>query len=223
MSDIKSKISKILEKANSTTHEGEAAALIAKAEALMAKHQIEAFELGDNSDPVGMTQGVQAQSGPIAYKSHLQLALAKYYGCRAIRKMQDRRIWIVELVGAESARITTELMTDFVWQQCNAEARKIAKAEGIKPGPVQRRIINALCARIYDLVADRQETTPKTKIAQKNALVQVDAIEAWITKHYPNLSSSKGGRRSTSEQAKKAAAGISLHRQTGGAAQKRIA
>ena len=222
MSDMRQKIKALLDKAASTTHEGEAAVFIAKAEQLMEKHQIEAHELGDASDPVDMTRGVSGQSGPVAYKTHLQRALARYYGCENIRVWDSRKTWHLELVGPLSARITTELMTDFVWKQCNAEARKIAKEQGGKPGPMQRRIVNALCFRIRDLIAEREEVAPKNAVAAENALVLKNATVAKFEELYPDVVLSKGSSRSTTDAAKKAAAGISLNRQTTGATVKRI-
>lgn len=222
---IKAKIQKIIAKANSTTHEAEASALMAKAEAMMLEHQIHAYELGDDSDPVGMTFGVNGQSGPVAYKTHLQRALAAYYGCRAIRQWLDNKKWRLELVGAESARITTELMTDFVWKQVNDEARALAKEEGLKPGPVQRRIINALVARIYREAEEKKASdrvAVNNETAKKNALAVVNAVDAWVDEHYSGLKMSKGSKRSTSAKAREAAGRVSLHRQTTGSKTLRI-
>jgi 8-oxo-dGTP pyrophosphatase MutT (NUDIX family) len=220
---MKTKIKALLDKAASTEYEAEASIFIAKAEKLMEEHQISAHELGDDSDPIGMTKGVNGQTGPTAYKTHLQRALSRYYGCENIRIWHaGNKKWHLELVGALSARVTTELMTDFVWKQCNAAARELAQETGLKPGPLQRRIVNSLCSRIYQIIADRADDVPKTEVAAKNSLVVKNATLALYEELYPNATKSRAASRSTTAATRKAAAGISLHRQTSGAKVKQL-
>lgn len=218
MSDIRKKIEKILAKAKSTNHAEEAALFMEKAQKLMEKHQISAFDLGNDSDPIGMTVGAKGQSGPSAYKTHLQHALAWYYGCRSVQMEYIAGKWEVHLVGPRSARITTILMTDFIWKQCNAEARKIVAEHNLKKtaaGTMQRKIINALLPRIRRLAREaeykkKQPTTP----AGKNALIVLDKIKLFLDKEYGELTSIGVRRRKTSAAARDAANSISLHRQT---------
>lgn len=214
--NIREKIQKIIDKARSTTSEAEADMLFAKAQELMEKHQVEAYELGDNSDPVGMTVGVSGQSGPSAYKPLVQRALAVYYGARVIRMWQDTKVYRMEIVGPESARVTTELMTEYCWDQIKAEAARLAKEGHGKRDAMIRKIANAFVFRVNTLIAEQRESAaPRTVSATKNALVIKDATDAWVAEHYTGLRQTQGGKRSTTEAAKGAAAGISIHRQMG--------
>ena len=224
--NIREKIQKIIDKAKSTTSEVEADSLLAMAQSLMEKHQIEAFELGDNSDPVGMTVGQSGQSGPSAYKPLVQRALAAYYGARTIRCWNNQTTYRIEIVGPESARITTELMTEYVWDQVKAEAKRLADAGEGKRDALIRKIANALTARIWGLVAEQERSQrgeTRTVTATKNALVVKDATDAWVAQHYPNLQAAgKSKGRTTTRSAANAAAGININRQVGGGRQLRI-
>lgn len=225
--NIREKIQKIIDKAKSTTSEAEADSLLAMAQSLMEKHQIEAFELGDNSDPVGMTVGLTGQSGPSAYKPLVQRALAKYYGAFTIRCWNDNTNYRIEIVGPESARITTELMTEYVWDQVKAEAKRLADVGEGKRDALIRKIANALAARIAMLTAEQEraargDNKTRTVTATKNALVIKDATDAWVAQHYPNMKMTSGKGRSTTNAARNAAAGININRQVGGGRQLRI-
>lgn len=220
--NIREKIQKIIDKAKSTTSEAEADALLAKAHKLMEEHQIAEHELGDQADPMGMTVGLSGQSGPSAYKPALQRALARYYGACPIRMWQDQRTYRNEIVGAESARITTELITEYVWDQVKAKASALTKEHGGNRGVHIRSITNALVSRIIRLTAEQAKAPVNNKVAQHSALVIVPAQKAWMEAHYKNLVQTKGGKRSTTEAARQAAGSISLHRQTGGSSTLRI-
>ena len=218
--DIREKIAKLLEKARSTTFEGEADVLLAKAAELMERHGLEAWELNDGSDPMGAQDGLKGGSGPASYKPAVQRALAKYYGAITMKRSMAGGKFHLELCGPLSARITTELMTEFVWDQIKAEASRLAKEEKGERGALIRSIANAFRIRVNELVAARS-TTPPTDAAAKHALVMVDQTRAFFDARYPNArwTFSKIG---TTNDAVKAAAGISLHRQTGGTVVKRI-
>lgn len=221
--NIREKIQKIIDKARSTTSEAEAETLFAKAQEMMEKHQIEACDLGDNSDPIGMTVGANGQSGPSAYRPLVQRALATYYGARTIRMWQDQKHYRIEIVGPESARITTELMTEYCWDQIKAEATRLANEGHGKRDAMIRKVANAFVLRLNALNAKQTENSvPRTVSAQKNALVVKDATDAWVAKHYQGLKSVTGGKRSTTAAAAGAAAGISINRQMGGASTLRI-
>lgn len=226
--DIRQKIAKILEKARSTNNEAEAEMLMAKAMQLMEEHQIEARDLGDASDPIAMSVGVTAQAGPPSYRSEVQRALAEYYGCKVMQisnpsfwdkaKMKmSTQTWHLEIVGPLSARVTTELMTDFVWEELRKLAKSQSKEFDMKADIQLRKLANALIARVWKLVfemrkAQGQVTTP----TGKNALVLLDATKAAFENLYPNRITSRVGTRASNLAARAGAAGIGLHRQATG-------
>ncbi len=234
--NIREKIAKILEKAKSTDSEAEAEMLLAKAMQLMEEHQIEAHELGDASDPVGMSVGVSnVQAGPPSYKFDVQRALAALYGCATIRMFDPLvwdsakgrmgpQTWRLEMVGPLSARVTTELMTEYVWDQLKALAKAQSKELGISASIQIRKLCNALSFRIWGMVKEARKAAPVARTeAGKNALVIVKTVtEAKFTELYPNVVKGKSKSRSSNAAAKAGAAGISLHRQTGGSATLRI-
>lgn len=220
--NIREKIQKIIDKAKSTQSEAEAEMLFAKARELMDKHQIEAFELGDASDPVGMTVGATGSSGPSAYRPSVQSVLARYYGARPIRMWQNDKQYRIEIVGPESARITTELMTDYVWDQIKAEATKLAAAGHGKRDALIRKIANAFIFRVNALLQTDSADRSASVLGEKNALVVKDATEAWIASHYEGLVTRAGSKKSTTAAAAQAAGRISLSRQMGGNATLRI-
>lgn len=218
--DIREKIAKLLEKARSTTFEGEAEALLAKAAAMMEAHGLEAWELNDGSDPMGSQDGLKGGSGPASYKPAVQRALGKYYGCITMKKRYSGGRFQMELNGPLSARVTTELMTEFVWDQIKAEASRLAKEGEGERGALIRAIANAFRIRVNKLIEERERTAP-TNAAAKHALIVVDQTRAYFDARYPGAiwTNSKIG---TNAAAAAAAEGISLHRQTGGTVVGRI-
>lgn len=226
---ITEKIKQIIAKANSTTSEAEADALMAMAARLMEKHQIEAHMLGDN-DPLGTTEGdFRPKSGPSSYRPRVLAALAQYYGCKVFwyQEYQGKHIkQLLEISGPESARITTSLMMDFVWQQIVDKAAKLAEEGGHGDrGKMLRHICNAMCGRLYTLTAvDKQssEARPRTEAVANALMVIGNSLTQYYAEKYPNRVTLKAGTRKALNSASKAAAGISLARQTTGTAHKRI-
>lgn len=219
--DIKAKIRALLAKAATTEHEGEADVFIAKASELMEKYQIELYELGTD-DPIGLTKGVNAQNGPMAYKSDVQCALAAYYGARAVINNTTHNRWTVDIIGPESSRLTTELMTAFVWQQVNKVAKTLAAQIGDSQGGAVRKVAKALCVRIRREVAARKAKPPGPGGAF--SLVTVDAVQAYIDKLYGanGLTTGKSRPVRYSIMAMEAAKGISLNVQATGRNQLRL-
>lgn len=211
--EIKNRIRAILAKAESTEHEGEAAVFMAKAQELMEKYQVELFEL-HTEDPIGVTMGCEGQQGPPKYKTDVQCYLARYYGCRGITTGTTKH-WRVELVGPESARITTEIMTDFVWAQVCKEASHLAKTHPGKNRAMWiRDIAKALCVRLYQL-SKAKETQP-AKEGTSYSLVVVDAVANYLALHYPKLKTGKAKTVSYAKAAGEAANNIKINQQFGG-------
>lgn len=218
MSDtrIKTIIRGLLAKAASTDSEEEASAFLAKVEQLMEKHQIDLHELGE-ADPIGMTPGITAQPGPPAYKSEVLCALAKFYGARPIRNFNleglKRGHWRVELCGPESARATTELMFEYVWNQVMAQAKVLRVERHMDTGVAIRHIVKALCLRLSTLTSAR-----KAKPAESGtsfSLVVVNATEQFMKQQYPDMHSTKLRPRSIHGRAEELAKGIHVSEQIG--------
>lgn len=192
---------------------------LAKAQELMEKHQVELFQLHVN-DPIGMTDGVVAQSGPPKYKADVQVALALYYGLHPVLSRRGKHI-IVRLCGPESARITVELLTPFVWAQvCDragtlaASGRCINKAAGI------REIAKALQVRLWHMTEAK-----KAQPAQEGtsfSLVVVNATEAFLAQQFPKLKEGRERTISTGATARELAATISVSQQVSNRNQLRL-
>lgn len=210
---IKTKIMALLAKAKSTDSEAEADAFFSKAQELMEKHQLELHDLGVD-DPLGKTDGVTAQPGPPSYKSDVQCALARYYGAKPIIMNHGDGKWHVEIVGPESSRVTTELMTDFVWKQVGAQAGRVAELTGVNKQHAIREVAKALCLRIRRLVAERK--ADPALLGGSYSIVVVDAIDSFIANNYGRLVSCKTKAKSISRTAMDHAKNINLNRQVGG-------
>ena len=210
---LKAKILALLAKAKSTEHKAEADSFFAKASELMEKHQVDLFDLHEE-DPIGCTFGVKAQPGPPSYKSNVQVALARYYGAKPFLEGIGGGKWVVRIYGPESARITTELMTDFVWQQVCDKATELlhnySRAQAI------RHIAKALVLRInIELAAQRAKPVHN---GSPFAVMVIDATKALIDKDFPVQSTVKHKAKNYSKDARSLAAGISIRQQVGGGA-----
>lgn len=218
---IKSKIEKILAKAKSTTHDAEAATLIAMAERLMEEHQISVFDLGED-DPMGRFSAFTATTSSPTWKNHVLNQVAQYYGARVVRTWINMKQFEFVVCGAESARITTELMYPFIIEQIRAEGRKSAGEMGMKPEAAIRRVGNALVHKLSRMQAERKVEKPRTAAAAKHALVTVDALDAYMEEQWGNLRKTNGRATRTNNVAKRAAGNVSMNRQTGGTSTLRI-
>lgn len=227
MQTIAEKIKKILEKAAATDQAGEAAVLMEAAQRMMEKHQLEAWEIETAGDPIGSTMTDFYQNGPSSYKPMIRRALAGYYGCEVVRihktqfdaKYKNGYLqgYVDDLMGPESARVTTELMTDYVWKQIGREAAKLEKAGHGKRGALVRQIANALNARIWTLKTDHEKEAATVGTTTANALVAIgNAVVTFRDDKYPKLSAGRSSQRSAGAAARGAAAGISLNRQATG-------
>jgi len=215
---IKKIIAALLAKAKGTDNEHEAAAFIAKAEDMLEQYQIDLSELGDESDKVRHHAGLDADGKWVAsWHRSLYSKLGIYYGCKSI-KVQTMKGYRQEIVGRESAIVTTDLMFVFIKGECNRLGRQL-KAEGGAPSDANgaRLVGNALVIRIAKLIRDReanQEAAPQTEAA-KNALVIKDQVVALYEQLFPDTHKLKGSKVATSASAKELAGTIGLHRQAG--------
>jgi len=215
---IKARIAALIAKAKGTDNEHEAAAFIAKAEELLEQYQIDLSELGDESDKVRQHSGLDADGKWVAsWHRHLYRALGQYYGCKSI-KVNTMKGYRQELVGRESAIVTTDLMFVFIKAECNRLGRELARDGGAPTDANGARLVgNALVQRIFKLIREREERdalAPSTAAA-KNSLIVLDQVVALFEQLYPDT---KDGRRihmSSTSSARELAEGIGLHRQAG--------
>lgn len=212
ISKIKDKIRALLAKAMATEFQGEADSFMAKAQELMEKHQLDLFDLGQE-DPIGVTLGVEGQSGPASYKAALQMRLAHYYGAEPIRWHDHHRKYRVHIVGPESARMTTELMTDFIWSQVLKQAGLLVQERGGKKDAATRHIVKALIYRINREMAARK--TVDAKPGTSHSLVVVDAVKAFVEHHYVGLKPIGSKAKDISVRALELAKNISINEQIG--------
>lgn len=220
--NIKDKIAKILAKANSTTNEDEAAVFLAKAEALMEQHQIDLDDLGSD-DPMGRYIGLTGTSSSPTWQRHLLNVVARYFGATTVRTLRGGAFEL-HVLGAESARMTVELMFPFIMEQVRKEGRKEAAAMGMTKEQAIRRVANALTLRVsHMLAADREKADAPKSVAARNALVvRGTALTNYLGEQFPHLRPTKSRGIGTNEIAMAAAGRVSLHRQTGGASTLRI-
>lgn len=215
---MKKIIAQLLAKAKSTDNEHEAAAFIAKAEDLLEQYQIDLSELGDESDKVRSHTGLDADGKWVAsWHRHVYRALGQYYGCKSI-KVHTAKGYRQELVGRESAIVTTDLMFVFIKGECNRLGREL-KANGGAPTDANgaRLVGNALVARIFKLIREREERdldAPQTAAA-KNSLIVLDQVVALFEQLHPDMKMGKMSGTKTTASAKELAGSIGLHRQAG--------
>lgn len=232
-SKIKAKIAALIAKAKSTEHEAEAEAFMAKAFQLLQDHQIDMGDLLDADDAVIRDASFTMAASSHKWNRELYRALGKLYGCDSClfegygpdKKGNYRKTYRQELVGRESAIVTTQLMYPWICDQIRAHAKTIARSTGMSEQGQAKRVAAALISRIWRLYREQganNQQAPATAVA-KNALVALDrvkqvAAEVWgtdLTTHRSRASVSDGLSRA-------AANSIGLHRQTGGGSTLRL-
>ena len=170
MSNMKTKIQALIAKAEGTDNEHESAIFMAKAIDLMQKHQIELHDLNVD-DKIHVTIGMTATRSAPSWKRKILSALAQYYGCQTvldshyIKTKTGKRVpgYSLELVGPESARVTTELMFPFVIKQIMASGNKLARKRVVK-----LRENNVQSVMLWFFALLNWFTTTKSQLPQKH-------------------------------------------------------
>lgn len=234
IASIKKKIGAILAMAHSTNNEHEAAAFMAKAEVMMEKYQLEIWQLGDVGDPMGKEEGLRWQDATPGLNDHKLLhAVCRYYGCQMVHRTstivnsrgRTVPLHMLDIIGRESARVTVMLMMPFIMEQCKAAGAKLTEEGHGAKAKTTLRVINALCSRIWHMVEDakrKARVDAVGKAMESRALVVVKELDAFMAAEYGKLKTGKARSTSTTDAARHAAAGVSLHRQTSGASQLKI-
>jgi len=215
MKNMASKISKLIAKADSSTHEEEADAFMAKAHALMMEHGLSLLDLGrlDADDPIGHDFEVHQSSD--GWKNKVAQQLCKFYGCQMVFVPNGRTTMTYTVFGRESARITFTIMLPFVFKQIAKLAREL-RDEGVYPNiqKAKNRIANSLAVRIFEMRTENEASTANAHGAKGlNALVPVDLIRAAVEAEYPTLQSGGKQKYTTDSHSRAAAGRVSLHRQ----------
>ena len=219
---IKSKIAALLAKAQGTDNEHEAELFLSKVHEMLEQHQLDLGDIVDADDPVKHHPGLDGTKWVASWQRSLYRNLGMFYGCRSVQVMLAKG-YRQELVGRESAIITTEAMYPWIKGECNRLGRALAKESGRTPAYEARRVGNALVSRLAALInANKPKTeTAKTQVA-RNALVTTDRGQQVMAQVYGDLDKGRRTRSRTNAAAREAAAGIGLHRQAGGAHRERL-
>ena len=219
--EIREKIRALLAKAQGTNNEHEADAFIAKANELLEKFQLTINDIMPEEDKVVHSLGRDWSKKSHAWFFDLYRAVAVYYGCQTVReeyyhKKENGKYQLrvrMNLIGRQSAIITTDLMFPYLFSEVNRHARRLFEITGLTPAGQANRVGAALVARIWAMMPVREEA--RTIAAKKNALMTVDAVRAKLREVFPSTESVRASRRSTDELSREAAASINLARQAG--------
>lgn len=236
---IVEKIKALMAKAASTDNQHEAEAFLAKAYELMERHQLEASDL-ETDDPVDGEKVYEKGSTKAApdWDFMLVFATARYFGCKAIRIAGRNGKWHLDLVGRQSARITTMEMHKYLVATVRRLGREAVGSEDFRvfekdewgdtvwmgrymnADQCARRIGNALRTRLTTLASQHDTAVPSTA-SGKNALVTTNRVLAVYNERHPD-SMSIGGTFFSNAGARKLADGIGLNLQTGTSAGQRL-
>lgn len=217
LDSIKTRIAKLLAKAEGTNNPMEADAFMAKVNELLEEHQIELHEIrqhsGRETDPMGKQAGETNLYASMKWARDVAGSLALYYGCRFVFWRRGNH-FVYEVLGRESARITFELMLPFVISQVKVQARRLYIAEGGQSQSVwEREVGQALYIRIWRMV--READKHRAELSSR-ALVPVDDVKAYMDSVFGELKQSKAVAVNYGPSARDAAERVSLHHQATG-------
>jgi hypothetical protein len=221
---IKVKIAALLAKATSTSNEHEASAFMTKVHELLNKHQLDLEDILNQDDKVRVERGVE-RGWVASWETTLRHRVAQFYGCKSIN-IHRAGGKCVDYVGRESAIITTGLMLPWIKSQVLAAGRKLAAEDVSKRFTLsqhQRFVGNALNSRIAKLIREReaQDGEAMTEVA-RNSLMTLDQVLAKFKEIWPSTTDGRRTSPKATANARAAAAGIGLNRQTGHQAQARL-
>lgn len=218
---LSKKIKALMAKAEGTDNANEQAVFMAKADQLMEQHQISVIDL-EADDPIDRDSVLTGSSGFPSWRKNLTASIALYYGCKVVNtRLRDGfRMYVY---GPESCRVTAAIMTPFIIRQVLRSGSKLSKTSlAPNTSKCQRQVGNALFGRIAVIMHEQRQKDKTVNGHSRTALVRVDATEARIQQDFKSCSSrSMNGASSTA--ARNAAKSISLHKQAGHSATKRIA
>jgi hypothetical protein len=214
LSAIKTKISALLAKAEGTDNEFEAATFMAKVNELMERYQIERHELGDETDAMGHQRGDFNFYASMTWAKLLIGQVARFYGTNLVTWKLGNH-FKYDVIGRESARVTTELMIPFIVTQVRQKAGMMARDTGKTRAICEREIGQALALRLHNEV---QKDAARRAEHAKNALIPVNENESYMKATYSDLKTAKAKTIRTSATARDHADKISIRHQAPNAA-----
>lgn len=223
---IHERIAKVLAKAEGTNNEAEAEMLMAKVHSMLQEHNLTMVDVSkaDQFDPMGNDRGVASCLVNDSWMVYVASALCKYYGAEMIYSRAGKNKKVFNIVGRESARVTSALMIPFVKNQVMQIAKRLEEEGQYRNRRIAARNVgNALASRIWKLVQQEQKKDRERVARGERALVPIDQLKAAVDHYYPNASNMGGGGVGYDSTAKNAAASISINRQTGGGSTKLLA
>lgn len=225
MSNIADKISKLIAKAESSTHPEEADTFMSKAHEIMRQHGLSMLDLGtlQSDDPITTASEAGTWYRAENCFKNMGAQLARYYGCKVMFEQIGRNKFAFGVAGRQSAIITFTMMFPFV----KSQVRKLAK-EGHKNGDFDSvskgvtSIANALSFRLQKMIAEQRQEQKPSDASNPNALVPVDLITSAFEQEWPHLIKSRATSIKTTAAGRAAAGRVSLNRQTGGSTVRQI-
>lgn len=220
------RIRNLLKHANGTDNAVEAETFLAKAMELMAKHQIDASDLGEAGDRVIEEFSEKRAASGHVWRWQLRSQLARYYGCRVVLHpsvSQGKKFMQQSIIGRESAIVTLNLMFPYICKQVAEQAKDYAAMHGMSPTGAAKRVANALVYRVAELCDVQEDAVPDTSTpAGKNALLVLDQVTAYMEAAYRDIKTRNSRATTLHQGAMDRAAAISLHRQAEGSTQRAI-
>ena len=218
MTDIKKRIAALIAKAEGTENVHEAMAFMAKANELLERYQLERHELHVD-DPYGNSKSDCPSSDAWIYK--VVGALARYYGAKVIwenyNATKSRKTY--RIFGPESARVTHELMIDYLMAQVRFQGRNYAREHMVTPSVGTRNVGLAFSVRLNELAA--QNKIKRDGLASR-ALVPVDINKQMIDQFYGPLSKMAHVRTGYTSTARDYADRIQINSQVSGERRKML-
>ena len=189
LTSIADKITKMIAKAESSTHAEEADAFMSKVHKMMEDYGLSLLDLGrlNSDDPVSVDREAYTilKSGN-SWAREVLCALSEYYGCEHCYFVGHKEVRFC-LAGRKSAQVTFKLMAGFILRQVRKMANDAAK-RGLFESPSKGRtsIGNALALRVSRL-AYEMRAKDSASASSVNALVPVDMNKAALKEAYENI------------------------------------
>ncbi len=206
---LAAKIRALLAKANSSEFEAERDAFIAKAEQLMRDYQISLSEVDGARPNDKLGHDLHEGGRPNVWKHALGYQVAKYYCCRYIKRVGAPKLTYT-LIGRESARVTTQLMLEYLIYTVMRAARLEYTDERARSWSRESKA-TMLCERLKEL----NKSKPLETSGSNNALVPLDEATAYMHEHF-RTRNVKGRSLRSDAKDRVWAQGVGLNLQTGG-------
>ena len=220
MDSIKKRIAALIAKAEGTDNINEAMAFMAKANELLERYQLERHELHID-DPFGNDPRDCSPSDAWIFK--VVGASARYWGASVVweetrrREVNGRKAY--RIFGPESARVTHDLMIDYLLAQVRLQGRNYAREHRVTASVGARNVGFAFANRLNELAASNK--VRRDGLASR-ALVPVDINKQMIDEFYGKLGKMAQVRTGFTSSARDYADRIKINSQVSGTRTKLI-